>query len=52
MEKGLFFAESPYFFHGSPDFPLPGIGRSGTIMNKTSILHVKEFSAVLCLQGP
>ena len=37
MEKGfdpeentisLFFVESPDFFHGSPDFPLPGVGRS------------------------
>ena len=24
----LFFVESPVFFHGSPDFPLPGVGRS------------------------
>ena len=39
MEKGfdqgknsisLFFVESPDFFHGSPDFPLPGVGRSAT----------------------
>ena len=37
MEKGfdrgknrisLFFVQSPDFFHGSPDFPLPGVGRS------------------------
>ena len=40
MEKGfdrvknrmlLFFVESPDFFHGSPDFPLPGVGSSATI---------------------
>ena len=41
MEKGfdrekknrisLFFGESPDFFHGSPDFPLPGVGRSGDV---------------------
>ena len=39
MEKGndreknrisLSFVESPDFFHGSPDFPLPGVGRSVT----------------------
>ena len=24
----LFFIESPDFFHGSPDFPLSGVGRS------------------------
>ena len=40
MEKGfdrglknrisLFFVESPDFFHGSPDFPLPGVGRSAS----------------------
>ena len=24
----LFFVESPDFFHGSPDFPFPGVGRS------------------------
>ena len=37
MEKGLdrgknrislLFVESPDFYHGSPDFPLPGVGRS------------------------
>ena len=24
--------QSPDFFHGSPDFPLLGVGRSGVIM--------------------
>ena len=45
MEKGfnwekerisLFFVESPNFFHGSPDFPLPGVGRSANVaMSRT-----------------
>lgn len=27
-EISLFLAESPVFIHGSPDFPLSGVGRS------------------------
>ena len=30
IESHYFFVESPDFFHGSVDFPLPGFGRSGT----------------------
>ena len=54
MEKGfdrgknrisLFFIQSPDFFHGSPDFPLPGIGRSAV---KPFLAHLYLKQSTVC----
>ena len=63
MEKGfdrglknrisLFFVESPDFFHGSPDFRLPGVGRSVVYSALRRVLSVTCLTAAvfnrLCL---